>query len=131
MKIGTEVFPIRETNGEEKMMNISPTTLPHFHGLTFEDLDTFMFEFSIACRTYDYASDEKKLKLFTSNLRDAPLHWFMALPGGRISTYCWASELIHFVMLFSYIYISFLIFLCVEYDNSCDIYSRKDSMASH
>lgn len=29
-----EVFPINGTNGEAIMNNISPTSLPHFHGLT-------------------------------------------------------------------------------------------------
>ena len=51
-------FPIREENGETKMKNISPSTLPHFHGLTSEDPDTLMFEFSIVCRTYDYTSND-------------------------------------------------------------------------
>ena len=27
-------FPIRETNGDTKIKNISPSTLPHFHGFT-------------------------------------------------------------------------------------------------
>lgn len=43
------------------MKNIRPTTLPHFHGLAVEDLDTFMFEFFVVFRTCDYTSDEKKL----------------------------------------------------------------------
>ncbi len=30
-------FPIKETNGDAKMKNISPSSLPHFHGLTSED----------------------------------------------------------------------------------------------
>ena len=40
-------FPIRETNGDMKMENISPSALPHFHGLTTEDPDTFLFEFVV------------------------------------------------------------------------------------
>ena len=28
------VFPIRETNGETRMKNLRPSTIPHFHGLT-------------------------------------------------------------------------------------------------
>jgi len=68
-----EVFPIRETNGEARMKNISPTTLPHFHGLTYEDIHTFMFEFFVVCRTYDYTSDDQDLKLFPSTLKDAAL----------------------------------------------------------
>jgi len=80
-----EFFLIRETNGEAIMKNIRSTTLPHFHGLTYEDPDTFIFEFYIVCRTYDYASDEQKLKLFPSTLKDATLCWFMVLPGDGIT----------------------------------------------
>jgi hypothetical protein len=58
-------FPIRETNGETKMKNINPSSLPHFHGLISEDPNTFLFEFEVVCRTYDYASDDKNLKLFS------------------------------------------------------------------
>jgi len=80
-------FPIRETNGDMKMKNISPSALPHFHGLTTEDPDTFLFEFFVLCRTYDYTEDEKKLKLFPSTLKDAALRWFMGLPGNNITTW--------------------------------------------
>ena len=66
-------FPIRETNGDMKMKNISHLALPHFHGLTTEDPDTFLFEFAVLFRTYDYAEDEQKLKLFPSILKDASL----------------------------------------------------------
>ena len=84
---GTQrAFPIREADGDTKMKNISPSTLPHFHGLTSEDLDTFMFEFAIVCRTYDYTSDDQKLKLFPSTLKNATLCWFMGLLGDNITT---------------------------------------------
>ena len=66
-------FPIREGDWETKMKNISPLALPHFHGLTSEDPDTFMFEFIVVCGTYDYTSDDQKLKLFPSTLKDAAL----------------------------------------------------------
>lgn len=66
-------FPIRETNGDMKMKNISPSALPHFHGLTTEDPDTFLFEFVVLCRTYDYAEDKQKLKLFPFTLKDVTL----------------------------------------------------------
>ena len=82
-------FPIRETNGDTKMKNISPSALPHFHDLNIEDTDTLFFEFAIICRTYDYVEDEKKLKLFPSTLKDAALCWFMGLPGNSIKT--WAQ----------------------------------------
>ena len=71
------------------MKNISPSALPHFHGLTTEDPDTFLFEFVVLCRTYDYTEDEQKLKLFPSTLKDAALRWFMGLPGNSITT--WAQ----------------------------------------
>jgi len=80
-------FLIRETNGDNKMKNISPSTLPHFHGLTREDHDIFLFEFVVICQTYDYTDDEKKLKLFMSNLKDAVLRWFICLPGDTITTW--------------------------------------------
>jgi len=56
-----------------KMKNISPLALPHLHGLTIEDPDSFLFEFAILCRTYDYTKDKQKLKLFPSTLKDAAL----------------------------------------------------------
>lgn len=82
-----EVFPIRETKGEARMENISHTTLPQFHGFIYEDPDTFMFNFFVVCRTYDYASYEKKLMLLPSTLKYAALCWFMGLPGGSITTW--------------------------------------------
>ncbi len=66
-------FPIQETNGDMKMKNISPSALPHFHGLTTEYPDTFLIEFDVLCQTYDYAEDEQNLKLFPSTLKDAAL----------------------------------------------------------
>jgi len=78
---------MRETNGKSIMKNISPTILPHFHGLSFEDPNTFMSKFVVVCRTYDYTFDEKKLKLFPSTLKDATLYWFMRLERGSIITW--------------------------------------------
>ena len=79
-------FPIRDTNEDTKIKNISPSSLPHFHGLTTNDHDTFLFEFVVICRTYDYTDDEQKLKLFPSSLEDATLRWFMGLPRDSITT---------------------------------------------
>lgn len=72
-KLITFIFPIREARGEAIMKNINPFLLPRLYGLTIEDLDTFMFEFFVVCRTYDYTTDEKKFKLFPSTLKDASL----------------------------------------------------------
>jgi len=71
------------------MKNISPSALPHFHGLASEDLDTFLFDFIVICRTCDYTNDEQKLKPFPSTLKDVALHWFMGLPRDSITT--WAQ----------------------------------------
>jgi len=71
------------------MKNISTSTLPHFHGQTTKDPDTFLFKFVVICQTYDYAEDEQKLKLFPSTLKDVALCWFMGLPGDSITT--WAQ----------------------------------------
>ena len=80
-------FPIRETNGDTKMKNISPSSLPQFHGLTTEDPDTFLFGFVVICRTYYYTYDDQNLKLFPSTLKDAGLCWFMGLLGDNITNW--------------------------------------------
>ena len=69
------------------MKNISPSALPHFHGLTTEDHDTFLFEFAVLYRTYDYAEDEQNLKLFPSTLKYAALRRSMGLLGNSITTW--------------------------------------------
>ena len=61
------------------MKNISPFILPNFHRLKSEDPETFLFEFEVLCRTYDYLQDAQKLKLFPSTLKGAALKWFMSL----------------------------------------------------
>ena len=43
------------------MKNIPPFSLPQFHVLT-EDPNTFLFEFDILCRIYNYNQDGHKLK---------------------------------------------------------------------
>ena len=67
-------FPIRETNGDARMKNIIPSALPHFHGLTLEDPDTFSFDFFVIYRTDDYTSDDQRLKLFPSTIKEVYLH---------------------------------------------------------
>ena len=61
------------------MKNIPPSALPHFHGMTSEDPDFFLFEFDILCRSYNYIRDAQKLKLFPVTLKDSSLRWFMVL----------------------------------------------------
>jgi len=74
------------------MKNIIPTGLPHFHGLTSKDPDTFMFEFFVVYRTYYCAYDEQKLKLFPSTLKDAALCWFIGLLRGSITMWAQMQE---------------------------------------
>lgn len=82
-------FPIRETNGDVRKKNISPSPLPHFHFLTSKDPDTFLFEFFFICKTYDYTFYGDNLEFFPSTLKDVALHWFMGLLGDSITT--WAQ----------------------------------------
>jgi hypothetical protein len=50
-------FPIRGSNEENKMKNIPHSILQNFHGLSKEDPNTFLFDFNILCRSYDYVLD--------------------------------------------------------------------------
>jgi hypothetical protein len=59
--------------------------IPTFNGLISEDPDTFLFEFDVLCRGYDYTFKPHKLKLFPSTLKGAYLRWFMGLGGGTIN----------------------------------------------
>jgi len=72
-------FPIMDEETNATMKNISPFVLPNFHGLKSEDTETFLFEFEVLCRTYEYLEDSQKLKLFPSTLKGAALKWFMGL----------------------------------------------------
>ena len=53
----TFVFPIVDLDTVTQMKNIPPSALPHFHGKVHEDPDSFIFEFDILCRSYDYATE--------------------------------------------------------------------------
>ena len=61
------------------MKNIPPSSLPTFYGKSNEDPNTFLFEFNILCRSYNYLQDAHKLKLFPATLKDSSLRWFMGL----------------------------------------------------
>jgi hypothetical protein len=80
-------FPIVNEDSRATMKNISPSVLPNFHGLRTEDPETFLFEFEVVCRTYDYLDDSQKLKLFPSTLKDQALKWFMGLLTQSIRTW--------------------------------------------
>lgn len=75
--ITTFEFPIGDIRGEVPMKNIPLSSLPSFKGMTVEDPNTFLFEFDVLCRSYDYTSDAQKLKLFPATLKGVALRWFM------------------------------------------------------
>ena len=47
--------------------------------MSTEDLDAFLFEFDILCRSYNYIDDAQKLKLFPATMKNVALRWFMGL----------------------------------------------------
>jgi len=86
--LSTFGFPIGDlTRGETPMKNIPLSALPNFHGLSSEDLDEFLFEFNILCRSYDYVTNAQKLKLFPTTLKGNALGWFTSLGGHVITTW--------------------------------------------
>ena len=70
-------FPILDTMQDVTMKNIPPSSLLSFYGKSNEDPDTYLFEFDILCRSYNYLQDSHKLKLFPATLKDSALRWFM------------------------------------------------------
>ena len=81
------LFPIVDPDTVVQMKNIPPSALPHFHGKVHEDPDSFLFEFDILCRSYDYSTDAQKLRLFPVTLKDSALRWFMGLGGNTINSW--------------------------------------------
>ena len=69
------------------MKNIPLSALPHFHGMSSEDPNSFLFEFEILCRNYNYVRDAQKLKLFPAMMKDSALRWFMGLGEHTIRTW--------------------------------------------
>ena len=69
------------------MKKNSLSELLTFYGKINEDSDTFLFEFDILCRRYNYLQDAQKLKLFPSTLKDSTLIWFMGLGESSIRSW--------------------------------------------
>jgi hypothetical protein len=63
-------FPLLDITIDVSMNNIPPSSLPPFHGISTEDPDSFLFEFNILCRSYNYIDIAQKLKCFPSTLKD-------------------------------------------------------------
>jgi hypothetical protein len=72
-------FPILDITNDVAMKNIPLSSLPHFRGMSIEDPESFLFEFDILCRSYNYTDNAQKLKLFPATLKDSELKWFMSL----------------------------------------------------
>ena len=72
-------FPNFDTMQDVTMKNFPPSSLPTFYGKSNEDPDTFLFEFDILPRSYNYLQDSHKLKLFPTTVKDSSLRWFMGL----------------------------------------------------
>jgi hypothetical protein len=69
------------------MKNIHHSSLSTFHGLSKEDPDTFLFEFDVLFKSYDYVYNTHKLNIFPSMLKDVALWWFMGLDKNNIHTW--------------------------------------------
>ena len=80
-------FAIVVTWDDAPMKNSTLSSLPSFQGMAVEDSDTFLFEFDVLCRGYDYTLDAQKLKLFPATLKGGALRWFMRLGAGTIQTW--------------------------------------------
>jgi len=50
-------FSILDLSQDFNMKNIPLYSLLNFHGKIIEDPDTFLFEFNILCRRYNYVTD--------------------------------------------------------------------------
>jgi hypothetical protein len=80
-------FPILNTTPNVNMKNIPLSALPTFYGKNSEDPDTFLFEFDILRRRYNYVQDAQKIKLFPATLKDSTLRWFMGLGESSIRSW--------------------------------------------
>jgi hypothetical protein len=72
-------FPILDITRDVSMNNIPLSSLPHFHGMSIEYIDSLLFKFDILCRSYNYIDSAQKLKFFPTTLKDSSLRWFMIL----------------------------------------------------
>lgn len=78
-------FPIPTQQGNQNLKNIPTVALPKFYSLITKDPETFLFDFDILCRSYDYTTNGHKLKLFPSTLKEAALRWFIRLGTNAVA----------------------------------------------
>ena len=77
-------FPIQDTDVSVHMNSIPLSFLPKFHGMRSKDLETFLFEFEILCKSYGYLSHTQKLRFFPATLKDRALKVFMSVGTNSI-----------------------------------------------
>lgn len=82
--ITTFEFPISDKRVEAPMKNIHLSSLPSFQGMTVDDPGTFVFEFDVLCRSYDYNLHAQQMRLFLATLKRAALRWFIGLGSATI-----------------------------------------------
>ena len=80
-------FPIGDNRGDVPMKPIPLITLVNFHGLSFEDPNTFLFELNIVYREYNYIVDVQMLKIFPYTLKGVNMQLFMGLGGKCITSW--------------------------------------------
>lgn len=80
-------YPIVDPVTNAPMKAIPLQNIPTFHEMTSQDTNTFLFEFDVLCKGYDYTTDPQKLKLFPSTLKGAALQWFMGLVGSTFKSW--------------------------------------------
>lgn len=80
-------FPFLDITRNITMKNTPLESLPLFHGMSSEYFDSFMFEFDILCRSYNYYGDAHKLKIFPATSKDSTLRWFMTLGEHTINSW--------------------------------------------
>jgi hypothetical protein len=110
-------FPILDMAKDIAMNNIPLSSLPHFCSMSTEDPDSFLFEFDILCRSYNYTDNAKKLKLFPATLKDLALWWFMSL--GEHTILSWDGMKETFLLKYQY--------YCIPRDARNDIFKMQQS----
>ena len=75
------------------MKNIPHSALLVFYGMSSEDPNTFLFEFFVIFISYDYVTDQQKMKIFPSTLKNQALRWLMGLEGDNITIWAHMKKL--------------------------------------
>jgi len=77
-------FPILDQAPNFTMKIIPPLVFLNFKVMHTKDPISFLFDFDILCRGYNYINDSQKLKMFMATLKYSSIRWFMALRESTI-----------------------------------------------